>query len=601
MDKRTIIGIVLIVLITLLLPFYQRWVGGKAPVVEKKATTRGDTSQTIALKKDTSKRPPEVQPKEQTVSSFDSLFTKQEVSENIPDAPEEKIIEIENDHVKAIWSTKNGGSLLSWVLKEYDYYKGGKVNLIDRNRLNLSFLNFNGKEIKLQKYNLFTDYSGDTKIVLDDNNPEFTLTFYLPLQNGRVEKTIHFFKDKYSFDVDVCLTNLQNYIINRKYFVTWENGLPTTEENIKDDNNYTRAYAYMADELENVDAKKPEYKEQSYNGRVDWVAVRTKYFLVALAPEEPDETNAATIGGFQEKINEHVQKHFRISIDSKFDAQSTSSNSYTVFLGPLDYYVLKKYDRNFEKLVMNNGWYERLFRPISLLIIPAFKFLYRFIPNYGFVIILFSILVKLILSPLTKKSYKSMSEMQYLQPKMTELREKYKNEPQRLNKEMMKLYKEHGVNPMGGCLPMLLQMPLLFSLFIVFRSTIQLRGKPFILWITDLSRPDVLPIGVHLPLIGDNIHVLPLLMAVTMIWQSKISMTDPKQKMMVYFMPVFMAFIFYSLPSGLNLYYALFNVLSMIQTAQIKKKMHPGGEEELATAVVPRKVPPKKKTKSRKS
>lgn len=600
MDKRTIIGIVLIVLITLMLPFYQKWLGVNPPVVEKKATSQSDTSRTVALQ-DTSKRPSAAQPEEQTAKSFDSLFTQPEVTDNIPDAPEEKIIEIENDYVKSIWSTKSGGSLLSWVLKEYDYYQGGKVNLIDQNGFNLSFLNFNGKEIKLQDYNLFTDYSGDTKIVLDDNNPEFTLTFYLPLQNGRVEKTIHFFKDKYSFDVDVTLTNLQNYIINRKYFVTWENGLPTTEENIKDDNNYTRAYAYMADELENVDAKKTEYKEESYNGRVDWVATRTKYFLVALAPWQPEKTNGAAIGGLQEKINEHTQKHFRISIDNKYSATPTSSNTYTVFLGPLDYYVLKKYNRNFEKLVMNNGWYERLFRPISLLIIPAFKFLYRFIPNYGFVIIVFSILVKLILSPLTKKSYKSMSEMQYLQPKMTELREKYKNEPQRLNKEMMKLYKEHGVNPMGGCLPMLLQMPLLFSLFIVFRSTIQLRGKPFILWITDLSRPDVLYTGMNLPLIGDNIHVLPLLMAVTMIWQSKISMTDPKQKMMVYFMPVFMAFIFYSLPSGLNLYYALFNVLSMIQTAQIKKKMHPGGEKELATAEVTRKVPPKKKTKSRKS
>jgi YidC/Oxa1 family membrane protein insertase len=142
---------------------------------------------------------------------------------------------------------------------------------------------------------------------------------------------------------------------------------------------------------------------------------------------------------------------------------------------------------------------------------------------------------------------------------------------------MMKLYKEHGVNPLGGCLPMLLQMPVLFALFIVFRSTIQLRGKPFFLWINDLSAPDVLHLGVSLPLVGNSIHVLPILMGVTMIWQSKMSMTDPKQKMMIYFMPIFMIFIFYSLPSGLNLYYAVFNILSMIQTSQIKKKMHPGG------------------------
>ena len=145
---------------------------------------------------------------------------------------------------------------------------------------------------------------------------------------------------------------------------------------------------------------------------------------------------------------------------------------------------------------------------------------------------------------------------------------------------MMKLYKEHGVNPLGGCLPMLLQMPVLFSLFIVFRSTIQLRSQPFIWWIDDLAAPDTLSLGFQLPFIGDSIHVLPILMGFTMIWQSKMTMTDPKQKAMIYFMPVFLIFIFYSLPSGLNLYYAIFNILSMVQTRMIKKKMHPEGESK---------------------
>jgi YidC/Oxa1 family membrane protein insertase len=125
---------------------------------------------------------------------------------------------------------------------------------------------------------------------------------------------------------------------------------------------------------------------------------------------------------------------------------------------------------------------------------------------------------------------------------------------------------------------MLLQMPVLISLFNVFRSTIQLRNQPFILWITDLSAPDALYLGFELPFIGDNIHILPIFMGITMIWQSKMTMTDPKQKLMMYFMPVFLIFIFYSLPSGLNLYYAIFNVLSMVQTRMIKKKMHPNGE-----------------------
>ena len=171
-----------------------------------------------------------------------------------------------------------------------------------------------------------------------------------------------------------------------------------------------------------------------------------------------------------------------------------------------------------------------------------------------------------------------------------------------LNKEMMKLYQERGINPLGGCLPTLLQMPLLFALFIVFRSTIQLRGEPFILWINDLSRPDTLALGFSLPFIGDAIHVLPFLMGLTMIWQSKLTVTDPKQKFMVYLMPVFITFIFYSLPSGLNLYYAVFNLLSMVQTRAIKKKMETGqssdGKATPAKAAPAKKEPRSAKRKS---
>ena len=148
---------------------------------------------------------------------------------------------------------------------------------------------------------------------------------------------------------------------------------------------------------------------------------------------------------------------------------------------------------------------------------------------------------------------------------MTEMREKYKNDPQRLNKEMMALYKEHGVNPLSGCLPTLLQMPLLWSIFLVFRNTIQLRHAAFVWWINDLSSPDTILLPFSLPLIGNSLHVIPLLMGATMFVQQKMTMKDPKQKAMVYFMPIFLTFIFYNFPSGLNLYYTLFNLFSMLQ------------------------------------
>ncbi len=575
MDKRTVIGIALIVIITLLMPFYQRWITGGRKTRVVKPVTR-DT--VVAQRSEPV--PAEVQelPTEQYIDR-DTVVSEELALALFEESTEEKEIEIENEYVRMVWSSKRGGNPVLWELKDYKHYVKGAVNLIDENGLKLSFLNVDGKNINLNEYNWFSNFVDGKKVYLDKDRPEYSIEFTLPIKNGRIVKTIRFLYDQYAIEMNIRFDNLHDYIINRKYFIGWENGLPSTEINIRDDMNYSRAHTYMAEELVSIDASS-KYDEEDYNGRVDWTAIRTKYFVVSIIPIDPSSTNGVTVGGVKKKVNKHEIKSFNTTIDAQFDPIPAYSNNFTLYLGPLDYYVLRKYDVDLQKMVMNKDWYERLFRPISLLIIPAFKFLYRFIPNYGFVIIVFSILIKLILHPLTKKSYQSMSEMQYLQPKMTELREKYKNDPQRLNKEMMKLYKDHGINPLGGCLPMLLQMPVLFALFIVFRSTIQLRGQPFILWINDLSAPDALHLGVNLPFIGDNIHVLPILMGLTMIWQSKMSVTDPKQKMMVYFMPIFLVFIFYSLPSGLNLYYAIFNVLSMVQTRYIKKKMHPNAKDK---------------------
>jgi YidC/Oxa1 family membrane protein insertase len=160
-----------------------------------------------------------------------------------------------------------------------------------------------------------------------------------------------------------------------------------------------------------------------------------------------------------------------------------------------------------------------------------------------------------------------MKEMGKIQPLLLELKEKYKGDPQRLQRATMELYKEHGVNPLGGCIPVLLQLPLLAALFIVFRSTIQLRGASFIPgWIDDLSRADtIFTLPFSLPFYGNQFNVLPILMTVSMIIQSKMSMQDPKQKAMIYLMPIFMLFLFNQFPSGLNLYYTLFNVWTILQ------------------------------------
>jgi YidC/Oxa1 family membrane protein insertase len=322
----------------------------------------------------------------------------------------------------------------------------------------------------------------------------------------------------------------------------------------------------MGGELESFDIDSEEkIRPVPMNGQTEWIAIRTKYFLSAIIPTNA-QTSGVIFGGEGVNINDIIQRRYNTAIISDLQGQSIK-DTYRIYMGPLEYTALSDYENGLTDLIMNHGWYERTFRPISLLILRVFKFFQLFISNYGIVIILFSILVKVVVYPLTKKSYKSMKEMSNVQPLLTELREKYKTDPQRLNKETMKLYKEHGINPLGGCLPMLLQLPLLGALFIVFRSTIQLRGASFIPgWIDDLSSADtIFTLPFSLPLYGDQFNILPILMAVTMIFQSKMTMQDPKQKAMVYIMPIFMLLIFNQFPSGLNLYYTMFNVLTIIQ------------------------------------
>jgi len=207
-------------------------------------------------------------------------------------------------------------------------------------------------------------------------------------------------------------------------------------------------------------------------------------------------------------------------------------------------------------------------------IIPLFQFLRLFISNYGVILVIFSIIVKIALYPLTKTSMDSMRKMQALQPMMAEIREKYKDDPQKMNQQIMRLYKEYGVNPAGGCLPMILQLPILYALWAVFSATIELRQASFVGWIQDLSSPDVVTtLPFRIPFFNINeVSGLALLMGITMFVQQKMSVKDPRQKMMVYLMPVMLTLMFNSFPAGLNLYYFMFNLLSIAQQVWVNKQ-----------------------------
>jgi YidC/Oxa1 family membrane protein insertase len=282
-----------------------------------------------------------------------------------------------------------------------------------------------------------------------------------------------------------------------------------------------------------------------------------------------------------------VYESYSIALKIPFREGTDEKKTVTVFLGPMDHTVLKSYGVSLESM-MSLGW-AFLVRPISeYIMLPSFGFLHLIIPNWGIVIIVFSIIIKIVLHPLTKTSMKSMKKMQALQPLMDEIKVKYKDDPQKMNSAVMNLYKEYGVNPAGGCLPMLLQMPILYALYMVFRSAIQLRQASFVWWINDLSIPDVIySLPFHLPVFGvKDISGLAVFMGITMFVQQKMSVKDPRQKMMIWMMPIMWVLLFMSFPSGLNLYYTTFNILAIGQQMYINKQAE---DEPL------RKVEPKKK------
>ncbi len=489
-----------------------------------------------------------------------------------------KIITVETPLYQAKVSSI-GATITSWKLKKYNRFNGKPVQLIygkGQNDLGLLFFTDNDTiDFGTVNYNLSIEKEGqeDSLVVLNEHRPIATVLARLSLKNGeKIVKRFVFYKDKYNIDFIVDLDGFDSWVANNSYYITWKSGLSPTEKRLRDDEGYSKVYTMMGKELDEFAiGNKPEYKKKKMIGSVTWAAVRTKYFTSALISKRKQGRAIIVEGRGIPVGRKNIIKCYSTTVEMPLNSGTVTTDTFAVYIGPLEYNIVRKLGVKLDKVIMSSGWYERLFRPFSIAILVSFKFLHNFIPNYGWVIIVFSLLIKIIVYPLTHKSYVSMKKMQLVQPLMAEIKEKYKNDPQRMNKETMKLYKEYGVNPMGGCLPTLLQMPLLVGLFIVFRSTIELRGAPFLWWIKDLSMPDTIAtLPFAIPMYGNTINVLPIIMGFTMYFQQKMTTQDPKQKSLTYLMPIFFVLLFNSFPSGLNLYYTLFNILTIAQQHFVK-------------------------------
>jgi len=550
MDRNTILAFLLIGLVLLLWPLYQKKVIGERQVPVQEAPVSSEQENGRSEMKTT--------PVDESVVTETRTTTSVKPVSRIPRRYPEKTIVVSTDYYRGELSSIGGGTIVSWKLKKFlDSKKENWIELLpegSQGNLALMLRHLDGRTIDLSEITF--QVISDSKQV-DQGDTFRTVRYAADISGvGRVEKTFLFKPHQYDFNMEVSFKQMAQYATGRGYTIEWNTGLMNTENKTKDDLPYYEALALQGEDM----LKTKEKATGAQEGTTHWIALRTKYFLAAIVPET--EGSAAALEGTKTKIKtekgEEDWKSFDLSLIMPPGEQK--SNQFLVYIGPMDYPLLKSYNAQLEKMI-NFGWI--IIRPFSIAFFHALQFLYKYIGNYGWAIIIFSIFIKLALYPLTRKSFQSMKKMQELQPKMNALREKYKKEPQKLNQETMKLYKEEGVNPMGGCLPMALQMPVLFALFNLFRTTIMLRQAEFLM-IGDLSAPDMI--------IAGSVNLLPILLGITMVVQQRLSSTqNPQQKAMAYFMPVFLLFIFYRLSAGLNLYYLMFNALTIAQELIIKK------------------------------
>ncbi len=322
---------------------------------------------------------------------------------------------------------------------------------------------------------------------------------------------------------------------------------------------------YANEDLQQLKLDDLAEKPISVQGKIDWVGHETTYFMCAVMPDAKNGTPAAHFS-----VTETDKS--TIILDGEKGIISPGEVkvfNYTIYFGPKKLSILETVGANLDKSV-DFGWFTVIARP-TLYLLNLFN---KYIHNYGIAIILVTILIKLAFWPIASKGMKSMKNMQKIQPKMAKIREKYKDDKERINVEMMNLYKAYKVNPVGGCLPMILQIPVFFALYKVLLQAIELRHAPFFLWINDLSAPDRLFIGFDLPYLG-GLPVLTLLMGGSMFLQQKMTPTsaDPAQAKVMMFLPVVFTFMFLNFASGLVLYWFVNNLLAMAQQYVINKQV----------------------------
>jgi len=550
MDKRVFTAFILSIAIALLYqvfvmrPYYEKHklqTFKTQPQAESTAQTETKAIQDTVRTEEPAQKSPSITAESQVPAVDGKEPSMEELKWNPVDGEEEFVLE--NQKISVVFSN-SGACIKELTLKDRAPQKYAFISPIDPD-IQPMLIGFAGKKIES---GIFTARKlSDSQILFARDAGMFTEEKIVTLKPGK-------------FEIDV------QYSVTAKEKTFFENGIEFSlglinKSPFEDKREYIESAVFLDVEKgklfsQRIDAK----KIKNIEGETVWGALKNKYYAFIVKPSSKFAMlNLKPYIGKGNVIAYLQSKPISIEPGEKY------SVNFTVYTGPQTLSNLVPYKSDFEKAMYFSG----ILGPVNLILIKSLNGLYAVFKNYGLAIIIITILIKILFYPLTHKSFKSMKQMQALQPKIAVLRDQYKDNQQKLQQEMMALYKREKVNPMGGCLPMLIQLPIFFSLYRVLSSAYELVGANF-LWMDSLSQPDKIYTifwgGTSIP-----INILPLIMGVTMFWQQKMSTADPQQQKMMMFMPVIFTFMLYNLPSGLVLYWTLSNVLSIIQQQYVNK------------------------------
>lgn len=483
---------------------------------------------------------------------------------------------VENDKI-IMGISEIGADIVSIKMKNYKNTKNKEpIEIMDTLEKRGATVSINGQDYSNTKFFLQNKSSKEVRVDKGENKK---LTFKTGNDEDALIKEFEI-GDDYKIGVSLKKNNLSG----KRVKIDWNSGIVESEkqkDEKKNNNNsdIRKAHFYNNETVQHIQMNKEE--NESSTGSIRWVGITSKYFMISIVNDSISDADI-NISGVKSKNSNKMDMNYKISYEKTSDENEAS---FWIYAGPNQYETLKKHDIKFEKTLFpvtswakHIFWADRWFPWIAEMVLLVLLWLFKIFKDYGIAILVITLLSRVITYPMTQSSMKSMNNMKEIQPKVEVLRKKHKNNPQKMNQEIMELYRKEGINPLNpGCLPMFLQMPIFIALFVVLRKAIELREATTVLlpWVKDLSKAEViLKLPSAIPMYGDNIAIMPIIMAILTFYQNKMTMKDPNQKAMIFIMPVFMLVLFNSFPSGLVLYWTFSSALALVQqliTEKMKK------------------------------